>query len=123
MHFPLLTAIFPPPPPETNANLKKLFTKWCDAGADISPSEEERLFAPIQEILTFIQFANDECDYGMGLEMGLDLFAFDDAGAKFHGVLLSVLPLAYKLLDRHVFADIAENHLRNRTDSLVPKLF
>lgn len=25
---------------------------------------------------TFVQFANDECDYGMGLELGLDLFCY-----------------------------------------------
>ncbi|EPY83606.1 hypothetical protein CB1_000548028 [Camelus ferus] len=25
-------------------------------------------------MVTFVQFANDECDYGMGLELGTDLF-------------------------------------------------
>lgn len=43
-----------------------------------APSDEERLkaFAPIQEMITFVQFANDECDYGMGYELGMDLFCF-----------------------------------------------
>lgn len=41
-----------------------------------APSDTDRLqaFAPIQEMMTYVQFANDECDYGMGLELGLDLF-------------------------------------------------
>ena len=41
-----------------------------------APSDADRLqaFAPIQEMMTYVQFANEECDYGMGLELGLDLF-------------------------------------------------
>lgn len=27
-------------------------------------------------MLTFVQFANDECDYGMGYELGMDLFCY-----------------------------------------------
>ena len=27
----------------------------------------------IQEMITYVQFANDEADYGMGLELGHDL--------------------------------------------------
>uniref|UniRef100_A0A8C0F8P2 Histone PARylation factor 1 n=1 Tax=Bubo bubo TaxID=30461 RepID=A0A8C0F8P2_BUBBB len=59
--------------PETNANLKKI----CKAIVD-APTDDERLkaFAPIQEMLTFVQFANDECDYGMGYELGMDLFCY-----------------------------------------------
>lgn len=107
--------------PETNATLKRLFSSWCDLPSGASPDEDEQHFGPIQRILTTIQFANDECDPGQGLEMGLDLFSFGHE--KLKDVVLSVLPLAYKLLDRHLFADMAENHMQNRTDSLVPKLF
>lgn len=55
------------------ANLKKI----CKAIVD-APTDDERLkaFAPIQEMLTFVQFANDECDYGMGYELGMDLFCY-----------------------------------------------
>lgn len=40
--------------------------------------DEQRMkaFAPIQEMITFVQFANDECDYGMGYELGIDLFCY-----------------------------------------------
>ena len=52
-----------------------------------APSDADRLqaFAPIQEMMTYVQFANDECDYGMGLELGLDLFC--------HGSHVSEHPL------------------------------
>uniref|UniRef100_A0A674DJN4 Histone PARylation factor 1 n=1 Tax=Salmo trutta TaxID=8032 RepID=A0A674DJN4_SALTR len=59
--------------PETDASLKKL----CKAIAE-ARSDEDRMkaFGPLQEIITFVQFANDECDYGMGLELGIDLFCY-----------------------------------------------
>ena len=39
-------------------------------------TEEERELAldPVQELVNFVQFANDEGDPGMGLELGLALF-------------------------------------------------
>ncbi|XP_073896861.1 histone PARylation factor 1 isoform X5 [Macaca fascicularis] len=59
--------------PETDADLKRICKAIVEAASD-----EERLkaFAPIQEMMTFVQFANDECDYGMGLELGMDLFCY-----------------------------------------------
>lgn len=41
-----------------------------------------KAFAPIQEMLTFVQFANDECDYGMGYELGMDLFCYGSHVSK-----------------------------------------
>ncbi|XP_042188657.1 chromosome unknown open reading frame, human C4orf27 isoform X1 [Callorhinchus milii] len=59
--------------PETDVSLKKI----CKAIVE-APNDEERIraFAPIQEIITYVQFANDECDYGMGYELGMDLFCY-----------------------------------------------
>ena len=76
--------------------------------------KRDRQFEPLQEIITFVQFANDECDYGMGLELGMDLFCH---GEHFHSVVLNLLPLAYDLLQREEFARIIQEHLnsRNRT--------
>lgn len=56
-----------------SAGLKKL----CKA-IDEAQNDEERMkaFAPLQEIMTYVQFANDECDYGMGYELGIDLFCY-----------------------------------------------
>jgi len=33
-------------------------------------------------MMTFVQFANDECDYGMGLELGMDLFCYGSHVSK-----------------------------------------
>ncbi|XP_070336799.1 histone PARylation factor 1 isoform X2 [Odocoileus virginianus] len=57
--------------PETDASLRRICRTIVEA-----PSDADRLqaFAPVQEMVTYVQFANDECDYGMGLELGLDLF-------------------------------------------------
>ncbi|XP_029794775.1 histone PARylation factor 1 isoform X7 [Suricata suricatta] len=95
--------------PETDANLKKICKTIVEA-----PSDEDRLkaFAPIQEMMTFVQFANDECDYGMGLELGIDLFCY--GSHYFHKVAGQLLPLAYNLLKRNLFAEIIEHHLANR---------
>ncbi|XP_040821916.1 histone PARylation factor 1 [Ochotona curzoniae] len=103
--------------PETDADLKRI----CKAIVE-AESDEERLkaFAPIQEMTTFVQFANDECDYGMGLELGLDLFCY--GSHYFHKVAGQLLPLAYNLLKRNLFAEIIEDHLSNRSKENVDQL-
>ncbi|XP_075716369.1 histone PARylation factor 1 isoform X2 [Rhinoderma darwinii] len=46
--------------PETDGNLKKI----CKAIVEAMDDEKRmKAFAPIQEMITFVQFANDECDY------------------------------------------------------------
>lgn len=55
------------------AGLKKI----CKAIAEARNDEERvKAFGPLQEMITFVQFANDECDYGMGYELGIDLFCY-----------------------------------------------
>ena len=78
------------------------------------PRKRDILFEPLQEIITFVQFANDECDYGMGLELGLDLFCHGDS---FHNVVGHLLPLAYSLLGRSEYGKIVEQHLGQRNHS------
>ncbi|NXJ65120.1 HPF1 factor, partial [Rostratula benghalensis] len=103
--------------PETNANLKKI----CKAIVD-APTDDERLkaFAPLQEMLTFVQFANDECDYGMGYELGMDLFCY--GSHYFHKTVGQLLPLAYTLLRRGLFADIIQSHLASRRQDPLDQL-
>ena len=72
----------------------------------------DKAMEPVQEIITLVQFANDECDYGMGLELGLDLFCHSD---QFHHSVLHLLPLAYELLQRDSFGHIIKEHLKNRS--------
>ena len=66
----------------------------------------------LQELITFVQFANDECDYGMGLELGIDLFCYGDS--TFHGKIQHLLSLAYDLLDRPEYGKIIQQHLKHR---------
>uniref|UniRef100_A0A286XH90 Histone PARylation factor 1 n=1 Tax=Cavia porcellus TaxID=10141 RepID=A0A286XH90_CAVPO len=88
--------------PETDADLKKI----CKT--------------IVEEMMTFVQFANDECDYGMGLEVGMDLFCY--GSHYFHKVAGQLLPLAYNLLKRSLFAEIIEDHLANRSRENIDQL-
>ncbi|KAM9675779.1 histone PARylation factor 1 [Dama dama] len=103
--------------PETDASLRRICRTIVEA-----PSDTDRLqaFAPVQEMVTYVQFANDECDYGMGLELGLDLFCH--GSHYFHKVAGQLLPLAYNLLKRNLFAEIIEAHLANRSQEDVDQL-
>ncbi|XP_048778072.2 histone PARylation factor 1-like [Ostrea edulis] len=98
------------PVPETPADLKKMFKKVVDSKTE---EERDKNMDPIQELITLIQFANDECDYGEGLELGIDLFSF--GGDALHSLIKHLLPLAYQLLGRLEFKEIIEMHLRRRS--------
>lgn len=78
----------------------------------VDGKKREQLLDELQDIVTRIQFANDECDYGMGLELGLDLFSFGHE--MFHKKSLMLLSLAYDLLGKKTFAEIVKNHLKRR---------
>lgn len=82
-----------------------------------STTEEERKvnFDPVMELVMCVQFANDECDYGEGLEMGLNIFSY--GGEVFHKIVLNLLPLAYQLLGRNEYADVIKAHLEKRRHS------
>ncbi|XP_052281625.1 histone PARylation factor 1-like isoform X2 [Dreissena polymorpha] len=95
--------------PESPADLKKMFKKIADSKTD---DERDKNYEDLQELITLIQFANDECDYGEGLELGMDLFCF--GGSVFHSTILQLLPLAYMLLNRPEFGKIIEAHLKDR---------
>ena len=74
--------------------------------------ERDKNFDALTEIVTLVQFANDECDYGEGLELGIDVFCY--GSAELHSTVLSLLPLAYQMLGRNEFADIIKAHLADR---------
>lgn len=79
-----------------------------------------KAFAPIQEMITFVQFANDECDYGMGYELGIDLFCY--GSHYFYKVVRQLLPMAYNLLKRDLFGEILEAHLASRSQDNLDQL-
>jgi hypothetical protein len=86
-----------------------------------APNDSIRLkkFASLQEIMQRVNLANDECDFGMGLEFGISLFAH---GSKyFHKMILKVLPMAYELLDRKIYAEIIKAHMADRRKTIVDR--
>ncbi|KAK8728011.1 hypothetical protein OTU49_009336 [Cherax quadricarinatus] len=95
--------------PETPANLRKMFQKVVNAKTD---DERRKHFDDIQELITNVQFAYDEGDFGMGLELGLNLFTF--GSELFHKPIYHVLGVGYDLLGREPYIDILQAHLKNR---------
>lgn len=95
--------------PNTDRELKQLFPRITNAKDE---DEKNEALDELDEIVTLVQFANDECDYGMGLELGIDLFAF--GGDSLHSHMSHLLPLAYKLLKRDLFGEIIKEHMKDR---------
>lgn len=91
--------------------LWKLLNKIANCSDD--KARCDKAFEPLQEIITFVQFANDECDYGMGLELGMNLFSHGNE--HFHNVISHLLPLAYDLLQRDEYGKILQQHLSQRS--------
>lgn len=99
--------------PETLDSQKKMFTNCCLKADEKSNAARKRKGEDdVQEIITLIQFANDETDYGMGLEFGLNMFAFGDMAL--HKYIRATLPVCYMLLGRDLYAEIIRQHLKNR---------
>jgi hypothetical protein len=92
--------------------LKKILKNIVEAD-----DEESRNKAtdPLMEIIMLVQFANDECDYGEGVELGLCLFSY--GGEGLHKMVLNLLPLGYQFLNRNLYGDIIKAHLEDRRHS------
>ncbi|KAH7709268.1 hypothetical protein AAVH_23473 [Aphelenchoides avenae] len=65
----------------------------------------------IMKLYTHVQFANDEMDFGMGLEFGQDLFYSNYD--TFEKLAHNVLKTAYQLLDRKPFLEILETQSKH----------
>ena len=104
-------------PKNDTAQLKNILKRIIEGKNE---KDQEQASEDLQEIMTLVQFANDECDYGMGLELGLDLFCF--GSDRFHNTVLQLMPLAYRLLGKETFAEIAEIHVNNRTRAQLSQL-
>jgi len=95
--------------PETTANLRKIIKNVVEAESE---KEKDLAFDVLQELVTNVQFANDEGDPGMGLELGLDLFC--NGGDRLHNTIKHLMGVAYDLLDRDQFGQIMTCHLERR---------
>ena len=99
--------------PETTASLKKILKNVVEAETDC---DRDKALDVLQEIVTNVQFANDEGDPGMGLELGLDLLCY--GGERLHNTIRHLLGVAYELLDRDEFGKIINCHLQRRRKGL-----
>ncbi|XP_068627885.1 histone PARylation factor 1-like [Battus philenor] len=94
---------------ESNASLKKMFAKLESAKSQI---EKDEVLSQIQPVITYASIAVDECDFGTGLELGINLFC---SGIKeLESSAASSLCSAYSLLNRDTFNKIVQAHLKNR---------
>ena len=89
--------------------LKKLLDRISTARDE---EDRNKYFDELHDLITLVQFANDECDYGMGLELGIDLFSHGNEAFK--GMIQQLLPLAYSLLGRDLYGKIIERHMKAR---------
>ncbi|MCP9266207.1 Ig-like and fibronectin type-III domain-containing protein [Dirofilaria immitis] len=102
---------------EKTGKLKDLITFVATASSEAA---KQKKLEKIMEIISYVQFANDEKDFGMGLEFGHDIFwsnydFFDKMAEK-------VLTMAYKLLNRGVFARILEDTVYDDFPSLMERM-
>ncbi|XP_066998763.2 histone PARylation factor 1 [Anabrus simplex] len=94
---------------ETDAQLKRILQNCADSTDE---TERRKLMDKLQEVITAANIANDECDFGTSLELGIDLFSF--GGEIFHRMSQQLLCTAYTLLQRNEFAQILKAHLEDR---------
>jgi len=95
--------------PESTASLKKIFKNIVEAESD---DERIKAMDVLQELITNVQFANDEGDPGMGIELGLDAFSY--GGSSLHNSILHLLQVGYELVNRDEFGSIISAHLAYR---------
>ncbi|CAG9765492.1 unnamed protein product [Ceutorhynchus assimilis] len=92
----------------SNTDLQKMLNDIRKA----LPEQKPKYLSKLQDILTNTSIATDECDFGTGIELGLDILA--------HGIdslnvtIARVLATNYRLLDREGFAKIIEAHMKKR---------
>ncbi|KAK6637464.1 hypothetical protein RUM44_007881 [Polyplax serrata] len=94
---------------ESEANLKKICKHIMQADGE---AEREALWENLQPLINAANIANDECDFGNGLELGIDLFCM--GSSVFHEIIEHLLTTAYSLLDRNEFEEIIKAHLKSR---------
>lgn len=84
-------------------NLKKMFSKLKSAKTQ---KEKDDVLSDLQPVITYANIAVDECDFGTGLEAGINLFC--SGIRELEASALSSLQAAYSLLKRDEFAKILQ---------------
>lgn len=95
----------------SDAELKKILNKICQID-HLESRKKSNYYSQLMNLVSCVNFANDECDFGMGLELGLDLFCSGDQ--FFHSLIEFLLSVSYDLLNRSQFGQIIKSHIKNR---------
>ncbi|KAG7305615.1 hypothetical protein JYU34_009707 [Plutella xylostella] len=94
---------------ETDGKIKSMFAKLESA---TSQSEKDKILSELQPVITYASIAVDECDFGTGLEIGINLFC--SGLPELEPSALSSLVSTYSLLKRDAFSKIIQAHLKYR---------
>ncbi|KAL3660740.1 hypothetical protein V7S43_014143 [Phytophthora oleae] len=92
--------------PTTGKDLANLLHQLKQDAEKKSPARKR-----LSELVTRATIASDECDFGTGLLLGLDVFT---AGSCVEKEALQLLRIAYMLLRRANFYEIASGHCKHR---------
>ncbi|CAJ0937539.1 unnamed protein product, partial [Mesorhabditis belari] len=84
-----------------NAHIKHMF---LTIATTTNEKEREKLMGSVREMLSLIQMADDEMDFGMGLELGHDCFMAN--APRLDKVTKLLLAKAYELLGRKEYGEI-----------------
>lgn len=71
-----------------------------------SQSEKDKILSELQPVITYASIAVDECDFGTGLEIGINLFC--SGLPELEPSALSSLVSTYSLLKRDAFSKIIQ---------------
>lgn len=80
-----------------------MFSKFKSAKTQ---KEKDDILSDLQPVITYASIAVDECDFGTGLEAGINLFC--SGIRELESSALSSLQAAYSLLKRDAFAKIVQ---------------
>lgn len=90
----------------TDTKLKTMLSKISDFKDDKTKCGS---YKELNQIISNVNIANDESNYTMGLELGLDLFYHGDP--FYHNDIEKLLTDSYTLMKRTKFIDILKSHL------------
>ena len=108
--------------PETTQSLKKILNDIVETQNSNDNKAKNVAFDKLQELVTNVQFANDEGDPGMGLELGINAYLY--CSKPLDSTVKHLLSVAYELLGRDFYSTIISAHLHRRhSDTDMVKAF
>lgn len=103
-----------------NVSYTELNNRLEDIVSEKSKERQLIKFAPVDELITCVQFANDEGDFGQGLELGLSILAFHpkarplETANIFNNKIKHLLSVGYTLANRKEFSQVIQSHMDDR---------